>query len=125
MLLPLLLAATPLIGYGISAQVPDELPIGKKWFFTGSLLLSMPLFWLVPWWIALIATAGIAIGWFPGLFGLLVLLMLPADWTLSCLVATLGVLIGTRWRTDKRPIRQLILGSAALALGALLLPQLI
>jgi hypothetical protein len=125
MLLSLLLAATPLIGYTISSQVPEELAIGKKWFFTASVLISVATLWFAPWWIAVPAILGMFIGWFPGMFGLLLLILASMDWTLACLAATLGILLGTRWRTEKRSLRQLIYGSIALAVLALLIPQFI
>lgn len=122
----MLLALTPLIGYFIATQTPDELPIGKKWFFTASAVFSVALFLFAPWWLALGAAAGQLIGWFAGLAGLLLLVLFGSgSWELSCLIAVLGLLLGTRWRTEGRPLRQLLLGCIVLAGAALLLPQLI
>jgi hypothetical protein len=124
-LLAPLLAATPLIGYFIASKTTEELAAGKKWFMAASIASAALLLVLAPWWAALIAVPGFAFGWLAGLAALLMLLFLQPDWALACLTAVLGVLLGTRWRADRRSLVTLLAGCLVVAALGALLPQLI
>jgi hypothetical protein len=122
-MLSVLLCASVLLGYWVSALVPAELRIGERWFLIATGVFCIPLFWLLPWWQAALASGLLLLGWFPALIGFGFAAWNPSL-VLAQLLCVLGVLVGTRWRVEKRPLWQL--GTAALIVALVLtLPQLI
>jgi hypothetical protein len=119
-LLSLLLVSTLFIGYFVSAQVPNELRDGEKWFLIATGLLTIPLFWFLPWWHVIMVAGALLIGWFPALVGFGSLLFANGV-TALMIVAILGFLVGTRWRVEERPFSYLCVGAGVMLLLVLLL----
>jgi hypothetical protein len=123
MFLSLLALASVPLGYWISSLVPNELPIGERWFIVATALFCVPLFWLLPWWQAAIVAGALLLGWYPALIAFAWAAYMPSM-ALAQLLCVLGVLVGTRWRTEKRPLSQLCTAAAVLAV-LVIAPQLI
>jgi hypothetical protein len=117
-ILTLLTASSVFLGYLISTQVPEELPLGKNWFLAFTAVFLVPLFFLLAWWQAALVAGALLLGWFPALIGFGAV-MGREELPLAYILMVLGLLVGTRWRVDKRPFTHLLAAMAVLTALAL------
>lgn len=108
MILSLLIALAAILGYWISTLVPGELTIGERWFLLATALCCIPLFFFMEWWEAAITAGALLFGQYPAIAGL-GWLMTKDNYTLVLVSISIGLLIGTRWRVERRkPLHGLI-----------------
>jgi hypothetical protein len=113
----MIVALAPLLGHWISDRVPSELPIGERWFLLATALFCFGMLTVFPWYLALIVTGLILLSPYTALLGLAPLA--HADSLLAAqLACVLGMLVGTRWRIERKPVPLLIAGAAFLAATA-------
>jgi hypothetical protein len=98
--------------------VPEELPIGKKWFAFTGIVFAGALGLVLPWWQALLAAAAAAVGWLPALVA-----AAGASTTSSVFAAQLAVVIafatGSRWRASHKAVAPLYATAGLIAVAGL------